>query len=224
MPDLEQISTLRRQPQQARSAAAVRRILVAADEIAAREGVEELTTSRIAAEAGVSIGLLYTYFPDKHSIVQALAEVYKTEHSELMDELEAAILAGDVEDPVGLVIDAFAERYRERPGFRALWLGREFTEDLRQADRENHAVVADTLARIITGLGLVAQDDPRLHPLAQSAVLMVNAVLLESFHADPAGDAALIEQAKWMIRLAVADLARHHGGAAEPSSTAAPPV
>jgi AcrR family transcriptional regulator len=207
MADLELIPSLRRQPQQARSAAAVRRILAAADEIAGRDGVEELTTSRIASEAGVSIGSLYTYFPDKHSIVQALAQSYKVEHTELMNELERAILEDGSDDPVALAVDAFARQYRERPGFRALWLGREFNAELREVDRENHVIVAEKLAHILVGLGFVEADDPQLPQLAQSAVLVVNALLLEAFLIDPDGDPGLIEQAKWLMRLAIADLA-----------------
>ncbi len=62
----------RRTPQQARSKALVERILDAGARVFAEFGYTAGTTNRIAAEAGVSIGSLYSYFPDKDAIVTAL--------------------------------------------------------------------------------------------------------------------------------------------------------
>src|SRR3954453_10965883 len=119
-----EIPRLRRVPRQARSRARLQRMLDAADELLATEGAEALTTTRVAGAAGVSVGSLYQYLPDKEAIVEALAGRYLTEFEGLMEELaERAPLA----DPVGTLIDAFAQRYRDRPGYRALWFGREMT-------------------------------------------------------------------------------------------------
>jgi AcrR family transcriptional regulator len=63
----------RRAPTQARSRATVEAILEAAARIIRREGPEALTTNRIAEVAGVGVGSLYGYFPDKAAIQLALA-------------------------------------------------------------------------------------------------------------------------------------------------------
>jgi AcrR family transcriptional regulator len=63
----------RRAPAQARSKATVEAILEAAARIIRREGEDALTTNRIAEVAGVSVGSLYGYFPDKAAIQLALA-------------------------------------------------------------------------------------------------------------------------------------------------------
>ncbi len=62
----------RRQPVQDRSRATVEAILVAAVQVFEKMGISGGTTSRIAEQAGVSVGTLYQYFPGKESILTAL--------------------------------------------------------------------------------------------------------------------------------------------------------
>ena len=64
--------TPRKRPVQARSAITVDAILTAAAHILEGEGMEGYTTNAIAARAGVSIGSLYQYFPNKEAITAAL--------------------------------------------------------------------------------------------------------------------------------------------------------
>jgi AcrR family transcriptional regulator len=62
----------RRQPKQRRAQETVEVVLQGAVRVLGREGVDAVTTNRIAEAAGVSIGSLYQYFPDKHAIFEAL--------------------------------------------------------------------------------------------------------------------------------------------------------
>lgn len=59
----------RKQPQQARSNELVTAILDAAVQVLAKEGAERFTTARVAERAGVSVGSLYQYFPNKAAIL-----------------------------------------------------------------------------------------------------------------------------------------------------------
>ena len=59
----------RRQPKQARSNDLVAAILEAALQVLAREGARRFTTTRVAERAGVSVGSVYQYFPNKASIL-----------------------------------------------------------------------------------------------------------------------------------------------------------
>src|ERR1700742_2470394 len=61
----------RKSPVQARSAASVDAILDATIQILLRVAKEQLTTTRVAARAGVSVGTLYQYFPNKSALLQA---------------------------------------------------------------------------------------------------------------------------------------------------------
>lgn len=63
-----QISS-RKQPKQARSADLVAAVLDAAVQVLAKEGAQRFTTARVAEKAGVSVGSLYQYFPNKAAIL-----------------------------------------------------------------------------------------------------------------------------------------------------------
>jgi AcrR family transcriptional regulator len=210
MTERTEIPRLRRVPTQARSRARLRRLLDTAEEVLASEGAEALTTTRVAEAAGVSVGSLYQYLPDKGAIVQALARRYLADFEALMAELERDALRGGGagwDDPVGRLIDAFSERYRELPGYRALWFGRELSDELRAADRENKVALARGVRRIAVALNL-ARDDDYLRVAARAGVLVTDSILQEAFRLDPNGDPQLIEEAKRILRLYLAEVSR----------------
>lgn len=62
----------RRKPVQARARATVEAILQATAQVLVREGFDRANTNRIAEVAGVSIGTLYQYFPNKESLLVSL--------------------------------------------------------------------------------------------------------------------------------------------------------
>jgi Transcriptional regulator len=59
----------RKQPKQARSNVLVADILEAAAQVLAKEGIQRFTTARVAERAGVSVGSVYQYFPNKAAIL-----------------------------------------------------------------------------------------------------------------------------------------------------------
>ncbi len=61
----------RKLPVQARSAASVEAVLEATVQVLLEVGKGRLTTTRVAARAGVSVGTLYQYFPNKSALLQA---------------------------------------------------------------------------------------------------------------------------------------------------------
>lgn len=83
-------TSARKRPSQARSRETVAAILEAAARVFEAHGYAAGTTNRIAARAGVSIGSLYEYFPNKDAIVVALAErELESERAEITRLLEA---------------------------------------------------------------------------------------------------------------------------------------
>jgi AcrR family transcriptional regulator len=74
----------RRRPSQSRSKVLVDAIIQACRQILAEEGVERLTTNRIAEVAGVTIGSLYQYFPNKEAI---LANLFAREIAATTDQI-----------------------------------------------------------------------------------------------------------------------------------------
>lgn len=97
----------RRKPKQARSRALVDAVVTATAQILREAGPEAASTNRVAERAGVSIGSLYQYFPDKQALFTAVAE----RHVEAM-ELElgrqlGALATVAVEDLVRTAIVGF---------------------------------------------------------------------------------------------------------------------
>src|SRR6478735_1117078 len=76
---------IRRAPRQERSRQTVDAVLQAVERVLTREGVDALTTNRIAEAAGVSIGSVYQYFPDKRSIFAALHQRHVAQVSQVID-------------------------------------------------------------------------------------------------------------------------------------------
>ncbi len=68
----EAVLTPRKTPIQARSNASVNAILQATVQVLQKEGLAKITTKKVAARAGVSIGTLYQYFPNKGSLLYLL--------------------------------------------------------------------------------------------------------------------------------------------------------
>jgi AcrR family transcriptional regulator len=187
------------------------RVLEAAERILVVEGVESLTTTRIASEARVSVGSLYQYLPDRGAIIDALAAGYFAKLEAAMDALVEAAATERWEDPVGVLIDAYAEIYRTEHGFRALWFGSGLTERTRTADREHKRRMADGIRRILLALRL-AEDDETLARVCHAAILAADALAQEAFRRETKGDAALLEETKILLRGYLTDIAARYNG------------
>jgi AcrR family transcriptional regulator len=78
----------RKQPKQARSTDLVAAILEAAIQVLAKEGAQRFTTARVAEKAGVSVGSLYQYFPNKAAILFRLqSDEWRQTSAQLSDIL-----------------------------------------------------------------------------------------------------------------------------------------
>lgn len=95
-------TTPRKRPRQARSKATVDTILAATARVLIRHGFDGLTTNAVAIAAGVSIGSLYQYFPNKEAMVAALIE----HHVEQMSAATRQELARVATLPVGEAVRA----------------------------------------------------------------------------------------------------------------------
>lgn len=84
MPSQHQIKP-RKLPKQERSRLTVAAILEATTQILTEKGYEKTNTNLIAERAGVSIGSLYQYFPNKKSLIIALREQHSQEIAELLE-------------------------------------------------------------------------------------------------------------------------------------------
>jgi AcrR family transcriptional regulator len=210
VPELSDVASagglLKREPRQARSRARLAQILAAVDAILAEEGVEALTIRRIADRAAVSVGTLYQFFPDKGSVVDAVAHAYIAEFDALVEGLVSAADSGDWSDPVGRIVDEFVALYRSHPGYVALWSGRHLSPELARADEANNQLIAAGVQRLLAEHAGLADDD-ELQLAVQVAVRAADALLQYAFTVSPEGDDAVLAELKTLLRLYLANLA-----------------
>lgn len=101
----------RKHPRQRRSAETVTRILDAAARIFDERGYRATTTNHVAEAAGVSIGSLYQYFPNKDALLVALAEHHIDAAAQRFGERLLALRNEPVtlDDTVRLLLDLSVE-------------------------------------------------------------------------------------------------------------------
>ncbi len=107
----------RKLPKQARSETTVEAILEAAAQIFERHGYAAGTTNRIAARAGVSIGSLYQYFPNKDAILVALVYRHLTESTAVLGpHLEQLRCGARFDDVLPDIVNAMVALHALAPG------------------------------------------------------------------------------------------------------------
>lgn len=144
---------MRRKPTQQRSRERVARMLDCAAAAIAEEGADALKMSAIAERAGVSIGSLYQYFPDKSALIHGLAERYFEAGRRCIEEGLAA--ARDEEALARAfcdLVDDYARLFKQDPAMaqvRAGVLADPALAALELADvRETGALLAAALERV----------------------------------------------------------------------------
>jgi AcrR family transcriptional regulator len=191
---------LRRVPRQARSRERVQRVLDTAEQLLIRDGAPGLTTTALAREAGISVGSLYQWFPDVDAVLRGLVKRYGAEYQDVAARFAAQAVREPPEDPAAAALAVFADAFRARPAFRALWFGGLRTEELRDVARGALAPIGEAFATVI------AAQNPAASPalvatVAEMFVLVADALLRQAFRRDPQGDDALLAEASLLLRV-----------------------
>jgi AcrR family transcriptional regulator len=143
----------RREPSQQRSRERVERMLAAAASLIEEKGSDAMRMGEVAEKAGVSIGSLYQFFPDKAAIIRTLAERYNALGRDCIE----AELTG-VHDMAGLraafarLVDVYYGMFLSEPVMRDVWSGMQADKALRDVElaesRLNGRLFADAMARL----------------------------------------------------------------------------
>ena len=168
---------MRHRPQQARSQERVDLILDTAAEFIAEVGYEAVTTNAIAERAGISIGSLYRYFPDKDAILRGLSVRHLEQVREIYDGVfteDMAYLPLDV--VIDRIVDPFVELQVMCPAFRQFLLGSDVSADIAAA---SEAMDAEIIDRLAVFLRQVAPDigEERARLVAMACKAQVKALL-----------------------------------------------
>ncbi|MCC2678606.1 MAG: transcriptional regulator [Pseudobdellovibrio sp.] len=100
---------MKKQPKQKRSQVMVEAILEASTRVLSKTSIKEMTTNKVADLAGVSIGSLYEYFPNKNEIVVALMD---NRMEKILGEFNQTLQSHhDIEGLIVTVLDFLEEEY-----------------------------------------------------------------------------------------------------------------
>jgi AcrR family transcriptional regulator len=163
-------------------------------------GYEATTTSLIASRAGVSVGSLYQFFPDRRAVLQALAvRSFERFAGVLSARIEAAPLHTWT-DAVDVVVDVYVEFTRSEPAAQVLSFGGPVDRHMLDPEADNNAVVARALGDVLRLVLPDLSSGPELQLALRVAVEAGDGVLNLAFRTDPAGDPAVVAQAKRLIK------------------------
>ena len=110
----------RRDPKQRRSRQTVEAVLDAVVRVLKRDGAAAVTTNRIAEVAGVSIGSVYQYFPDKRAIYTALHDRHSDEMSRLVERTLVEHAAASLATLLRALVEAMIEAHATDPALHEL--------------------------------------------------------------------------------------------------------
>ena len=177
-----QISS-RKRPKQARSTDLVAAILEAAAQVLAKEGAPRFTTARVAERAGVSVGSIYQYFPNKAAILFRLQSDEWRQTSDLLrailedvrrpppDRLRAlvrAFIRSECEEAaMRVALNDAAPLYRDAPEAREARASGDRTmqvfmrEALPQVSESRRALAAELITTTLSKVGKHFSESPR---------------------------------------------------------------
>lgn len=139
-------SPLPRVPKQARSRARVERILQACVELIVETGIDGVRMTEVAERAGVPIGSVYQYFPDKPAIVRVLAQRVMEEVShEVVARYTTVTTAAEFAGATDALIRWFYEFTLAEPANRDIQLALQGDRALQQIDLEDTLELAQVL-------------------------------------------------------------------------------
>jgi AcrR family transcriptional regulator len=174
-----------------------------------QQGLEALSTARIAERAGVPIGSVYQYFPSKEAIFVELA----ARKFQAVDTAFAAGFARDLERmewrrALERALDASVNAFRDDPAYVAVWRAARSSP----AFRSLALAYDERFAAALEAVPLVARVRPaRRRAAVRTAIRVANTLLDAVLEAsDPADAAAIVREMK---RVLVAYLAEDLDGA-----------
>ncbi|GAA5177633.1 TetR family transcriptional regulator [Rugosimonospora acidiphila] len=174
-------------------------MLDACAELVDEIGYEALTTTLLAERAGVAIGSVYQFFPDKRAIVQALTLRNLEGYLQRISSRFADTQFTHWWDVVDAAIDEYISMHRSVPGFRTLHFGDVVDVHLLDEERDNNTIIAEQLAGLLVD-HFGAASGPRLDFALGVAVEAGDALIKLAFRRDPDGDPAVLAEAKALIR------------------------
>jgi AcrR family transcriptional regulator len=135
----------RKTPVQARSTVTAEAISEATIQVLLTEGPDRLTTTRVALRAGVSVGTLYQYFPNKHSLLFTVLEQHLRHVADAVENACQRNHGQQVSTMIESVVQAFADAKMKRSDV-SMATGREAAALVNKIGKRGRIALASMLA------------------------------------------------------------------------------
>jgi AcrR family transcriptional regulator len=139
----------RKKPKQERSRETVEVILEAAARVLGREGYAGANTNLIAAEAGISVGSLYQYFPGKDALLVELLRRHRERMLALLVGHLEGLAAGDPKETIPALVRAMLDAQGIDPALHRLMIEQVLRRDARAAVDDFEPRVEAAVARAL---------------------------------------------------------------------------
>lgn len=171
----------RKSPVQARSASTVEAILQATIQVLLKEGKERLTTTRVAERAGVSVGTLYQYFPNKSALLQATLRRHMEEIAGAVERVCREQRGKPLIEMATILIAAFfAAKMRDPKASAALYSVSSDVDGLKIAQQTGARVHKEITALFATAQEPLEKEPEVIASMLQSMMNGVSRRVLES--------------------------------------------
>jgi len=142
------LKKLRKIPTQARSKARLECILEAASSLIAEQGSEHLKMSDVATVAGVPIGSVYQYFPDKSAIILTLADrIMARVRIGLTEAMSGVVTIEEAKEALRAMLRTYYDMFLAEPVARDIWFGVLADRTLQELDIEDSRANANIVFR-----------------------------------------------------------------------------
>jgi AcrR family transcriptional regulator len=167
-----------RQPVQQRSRQRREEILLATATLLEKVGFDDLTTTLVAKNMGISVGSLYHYFPHKQAILHAMGEHWLEEYNTALELLRNANLELlSLQDFAELAVTELLDVYKRQRGMLHLVHAMNAVPELRDLDAQHDERVISEMAVMFARIGLGISQTER-ERLARLWLEMTHAMLL----------------------------------------------
>ena len=171
----------RKSPVQARSTASVNAILEATIQVLLDVGKEQLTTTRVAHRAGVSVGTLYQYFPNKSALLQAALRNHLESVAEALEKVCQEERGSPLPQMVTRIVNTFLEaKMKDLKTSLALYSVSSDVDGLRIAKDAGARVNKAILSMLASAPQPLGKDPQLVASMIQGAMGGVSRRLLES--------------------------------------------
>jgi len=190
----------RRVPVQARSRERVERILDAAAQLLADKGYDAVKTNSIAQRAGVSIGSIYQFFPNRFAIFNALAARYREKiANSLSKTLGSKAPDRPWEESLEDAFDSLAEMWRNDWAFHSVWQAIQNTAELTEAREKYREMLINEDLVFFFRRVLPEESDARLRTMARVMLEAGNVLLDQSMRNGKEQDELIIDELKLLM-------------------------